>query len=51
MVYLEHRGGGLYLEQPHEIETHTVAFEHLQVLALPPDESSIMIENAAEEFS
>ncbi|MGH3929515.1 MAG: helix-turn-helix domain-containing protein [Pseudonocardiaceae bacterium] len=51
VVYLQHRGGGLYLEEPHELETHTVAFEHLQVLALPPDESSIMIENAAEEFS
>ncbi|MEO7194047.1 MAG: helix-turn-helix transcriptional regulator [Pseudonocardiaceae bacterium] len=51
VVYLEHRGGGLYLEQPYEIETHTVAFEHLRVLALPSDESSIMIQNAAEEYS
>jgi len=51
VVYLEHRGGGLYLEQPYEIEMHTVAFEHLRVLALPPEESSIMIQNAAEEFS
>ncbi|MGH3855783.1 MAG: DUF5753 domain-containing protein [Pseudonocardiaceae bacterium] len=51
VVYLEHRGGGLYLEQPYEIETHTVAFEHLRVLALSPDESSIMIQKAAEEYS
>ncbi|MGH3771155.1 MAG: DUF5753 domain-containing protein [Pseudonocardiaceae bacterium] len=43
VVYLQHRGDGLYLEQQYDIEPHTVAFEHLRVLALPPDESSILI--------
>ena len=49
VIYLEHRSGGIYLEQPHEIDAHTVAFEHLCVLALSPDESATMIQNVAEE--
>ncbi|MGH8571750.1 MAG: DUF5753 domain-containing protein [Gammaproteobacteria bacterium] len=51
VVYVEHRAGGVYLEKPHEIEAHTVAFEHLRVLALSPDESTTMTQNVAEEFS
>ena len=50
VVYVEHRSGALYLEQPHEIEAHTVAFEHLCALALAPDESARMIREIAEEF-
>jgi transcriptional regulator with XRE-family HTH domain len=48
---IEHRSGAFYLEQPHEIEAHTVAFEHLCALALSPDESVKMIEDIAEEYA
>ncbi len=51
VVYVQYHAGALYLEERHEIEAHTVAFEHLCVLALPPDESAALIREAAEEFS
>lgn len=51
VVYVEHRAGAFYLEEPHEIEAHTVAFEHLCALALSPDESVKMIEDIAEEYT
>ncbi|WP_337661726.1 MULTISPECIES: helix-turn-helix domain-containing protein [Actinoalloteichus] len=50
VAYIEHRSGALYLEQPHEIEAHNVAFEHLCALALTPDESARMLRDIAEEF-
>jgi transcriptional regulator with XRE-family HTH domain len=51
LAYIEHRAGALYLEEPHEIDAHTVAFEHLCVLALSPDESTTMIHNVAKEYT
>lgn len=51
VAYIEHRAGALYLEEPHEIEAHTVAFEHTCVLALPPDDSATMIRDVVEEIS
>jgi len=51
VVYVEYRSGALYLEQPHEIDAHTVAFEHLCALALNPDDSVKMIEDVAKEFA
>lgn len=51
VAYVEHRAGAFYLEEAHEIEAHTVAFEHLCVLASSPDESAKMIENLAEEYA
>lgn len=50
VVYIEHRSGAFYLEEPQEIEAHTVAFEHLCAHALRPDESATMIRNIAEEY-
>ncbi|EOD67518.1 helix-turn-helix domain-containing protein [Amycolatopsis vancoresmycina] len=50
VAYVEHRAGGFYLEQPHEIEAHEVAFAHLSALALAPDESVTFIERLAEEY-
>ncbi|MGQ0837373.1 helix-turn-helix domain-containing protein [Actinokineospora sp.] len=50
VAYVEHRAGALYLEEPDEIEAHTVAFQHTCVLALSPDDSAIMIRTVAEEF-
>lgn len=51
VAYIEHQSGALYLEEPQEIELHTVAFEHTCVLALAPDESATMIRDVAEEYS
>ncbi|KAA2254929.1 helix-turn-helix domain-containing protein [Solihabitans fulvus] len=51
VAFVEYRSGALYLEQSHEIEAHTVAFEHLCALALTPDDSVTMVENVAEEYS
>ncbi len=51
VVYIEHRAGSFYLEQPAEIDAHTVAFEHLCAQALPPDESVTMIRTIAEEYA
>ncbi|MEV4051624.1 helix-turn-helix transcriptional regulator [Amycolatopsis sp. NPDC049688] len=50
VAYVEHRAGGFYLEQPHEIEAHKVAFAHLSALALTPDESVTFIQRLAEEY-
>lgn len=47
VVYIEHRCGAFYLEQPLEIEAHTVAFEHLCAQALSPEESITMIRGIA----
>lgn len=51
VVYVEHRSGAFYLEQPTEIEAHTVAFEHLCAHALPPDESATMLRRLAKEYA
>jgi transcriptional regulator with XRE-family HTH domain len=51
VVYIEHRSGAFYLEQPAEIDAHTVAFEHLCAHALPPDESVTMIRSVAKEYA
>ncbi|CAO0830371.1 helix-turn-helix domain-containing protein [Streptomyces microflavus] len=51
VAYVEHRAGAFYLEAPHEIEAHTVAFEHLVALALSPDESVKMVRDIAEEYA
>lgn len=50
LVYIEHRSGAFYLEEPQEIDAHTVAFEHLCAHALSPDESVTMIRNVAKEY-
>ncbi|WP_258174919.1 Scr1 family TA system antitoxin-like transcriptional regulator [Actinopolyspora mortivallis] len=50
VVYIEHRSGAVYLEDPTEIKAHTVAFEHLCAHALRPDESVAMMRNIAKEY-
>jgi len=50
VVYIEHRSGAFYLEDPAEIKAHTIAFEHLCAHALRPDESVTMIRNVAKEY-
>jgi transcriptional regulator with XRE-family HTH domain len=51
VAYIEHRAGALYLEEPREIEYHTVAFERICVHALSVDESAATIRDVAEEYS
>jgi transcriptional regulator with XRE-family HTH domain len=51
VVYMEHRAGAFYLEEPLDIDAHTVAFEHLCAHALPPDESVTMIRDVAKEYA
>lgn len=50
VVYIEHRSGAFYLEDPAEIKAHTIAFEHLCAHALRTDESVTMIRNVAKEY-
>jgi hypothetical protein len=50
VVYLEYRGGAIYLEQQHEIEAHSLTFQQLCALALKPDESTAMIRTVAGEW-
>jgi len=50
LVYIEHRCGAFYLEEPEEITAHTIAFEHLCAHALRPDQSVTMIRDLAKEY-
>jgi transcriptional regulator with XRE-family HTH domain len=51
VVYLESGwSAGLYLEEPHEIEDHTLIFERLCTLSLDPDASIAMVRELAKEY-
>jgi Domain of unknown function (DUF5753) len=39
MVYLERRGGAVYLEQPVDVEVHEATFRRLSDLALSEDDT------------
>jgi hypothetical protein len=43
MVYLETATGGLFIEDPSDVERYTLMFSHLVARALGPDESLAMI--------
>lgn len=47
VVYVEHRDGALFLEEPHEVSSHSLVFQHLCTLALEPDESRAAIRDIA----
>lgn len=51
VVYLEEQTGGLYLEKKHEIERHTLAFDHLRAAALHPNESRRLIGRVRDELA
>jgi transcriptional regulator with XRE-family HTH domain len=51
VVYVEHYASSLYLQEPAEIERHTLVFQHLSAQALPPRDSITTIRTAAEEFA
>jgi transcriptional regulator with XRE-family HTH domain len=49
IVYLEYRGGAIYLEEFDEIETYTLAFEGLADLALDPKASLATVREAIQK--
>ena len=51
VVYNEHRDGAVYLEEVHEIDSYTLAFERLSDLAMTPDESIATMRAIAEEYA
>jgi hypothetical protein len=51
VVYSEYRTGAVYLEAQHEIEEHSLTFQHLCALALSPDESLRLLRATAEEYA
>ncbi|MGH9214183.1 MAG: helix-turn-helix domain-containing protein [Acidimicrobiales bacterium] len=51
VVLIECRSGGLYLEAPHEIDEHTLAFQHLAAIALPPRQSAKMIRDTGKDIA
>lgn len=50
VAYVEHRQGAEYMDAPHEVDHHKLAFQHLRVNALPPNESIQLIQQIAEEY-
>ncbi|WP_040702393.1 helix-turn-helix domain-containing protein [Nocardiopsis ganjiahuensis] len=49
LVYIEYRTGALYLERPAEIRDHQIAYEHLRLAALRPQQSRDLITQLIEE--
>lgn len=49
VVYLEEMSSSLYVENDHEIYLYSLAFGHLQAMALDPAESSLLIARLAEQ--
>ena len=48
-VYVEYRTGAMYLEKPAEIRSHQIAFEHLRISALKPEQTRKLIAQLIEE--
>lgn len=51
VLFLENAAGGLYLEEPDEIELYEKAFNLLRATALPPKESREMITETAKDLA
>lgn len=47
VVYVEHRDGAVFLEEAHEVQAHSLVFQHLATLALAPDDSLAMLREIA----
>jgi transcriptional regulator with XRE-family HTH domain len=50
VVYLDSLTGGLYLEEPRDVERHILVHEHLRTSALPTQASARLIEKAARDL-
>jgi transcriptional regulator with XRE-family HTH domain len=49
VLYVEHAGGSLHIEDPDRVKATTLTFKHLSKLALTPGESAVWIERLAAE--
>ncbi|HEY7591699.1 MAG TPA: helix-turn-helix transcriptional regulator [Actinophytocola sp.] len=47
VVYVEYTTTGVYLEQPSDVRRYTLMFDHLRAAALKPDDTVVMVEQAA----
>jgi transcriptional regulator with XRE-family HTH domain len=50
VVYAEHRGGALYLEEADQIVAHRTGFNQIRSLALSPDDSATMLREIAKDY-
>ncbi|MFD4641544.1 helix-turn-helix domain-containing protein [Lentzea sp. NPDC058436] len=48
VLYIEHMGGSIHIEDPQRIRSATLVFKHLSKLAMTHDESAAWIERLAE---
>lgn len=51
VAYGEYRTGAIYCEELREVEEHSLTFQQLCALALPPDESARLLRDTAEEYA
>jgi transcriptional regulator with XRE-family HTH domain len=51
VVYIETLAGDIYLEEHPDVSRYTIAFERLLAVALPPDDSVRLIEQAASTMT
>ncbi|MGH3763359.1 helix-turn-helix domain-containing protein [Actinophytocola sp.] len=50
VVYVEYTTSGVYLEQPSDVHRYTLMFDHLRAAALKPDDTLVMVEQAADRL-
>jgi transcriptional regulator with XRE-family HTH domain len=51
VVYVENTTSGVYLEQPSDVHRYTLMFDHLRAAALKPDDTVVMVEQAANRLA
>ncbi|MGH3322241.1 MAG: DUF5753 domain-containing protein, partial [Streptosporangiaceae bacterium] len=51
LTYIDTETGGLYIENPEEVERYTLLFVRLRANALHPEESVALIDSAARELA
>ncbi|MEV6241764.1 helix-turn-helix transcriptional regulator [Lentzea sp. NPDC051838] len=49
VLYVEHAGGSVHIEDPERVQASSLTFKHLSKLALTPEESVAWIERSAAE--
>jgi hypothetical protein len=51
VVYVEYTTTGVYLEQPSDVHRYTLMFDHLRAAAWKPDDTVVMVEQAADRLA
>jgi transcriptional regulator with XRE-family HTH domain len=51
VVYVENTTSGVYLEQLSDVHRYTLMFDHLRAAALKPDDTVVMVEQAANRLA